>query len=222
MKSLFFIIVALCVCFINFPKAISGDFLPRYSDSVSYYGIGVYFAPKEFAIYSEPDEESPIIEKINWNNFGVNSLTKELSSRNVFISFIPSKNIGIMSAIDDTENWCQVVYDQKTGAKGWVKITDSARFMTWMEFMSKYGKANDVYLFLDLPEEYRQIYTAPHEKAQILNMYPYSPDNVKLKFIKGNWMLVKVVDFSKTNTHIGWIRWRNDEGKIFAFPNLKQ
>ncbi|EKE02216.1 MAG: hypothetical protein ACD_20C00410G0002 [uncultured bacterium] len=222
MKKVFLAFIILFMSFIISPKAFSDGFLPRYSDSINNYGIGIYLAPKEFSIYAEPDQKSNIVEHIRWNNFGVSSLNNKLSSKNVFIAFIPKNNTAIMTAVDDMENWCQVIYDRKTGAKGWVKITDSNKFLTWLDFMTKYGKASDIYLFLDLPEEYRLIHTAPHENAQVQTTQPFSPDNVKLKFIKGNWMLVNVIDYSKTSTYIGWIRWRTNEGRIFAFPNLKQ
>jgi hypothetical protein len=127
-----------------------------------------------------------------------------------------------MSVTEDTDDWYQIVYNQKTGATGWVQRTNSGdKFMTWLEFMNKYGRDKGIYLFLDLPAEYRKLHMAPDENARIQDIVNYSPDDVKIKFVKGNWMLVKVVDYSRTETHIGWIKWRNLDGKIFVFPNLK-
>lgn len=221
MKRAFLMFIMLSAILIICPTAISSDFLPRYSDSINHYGVGVYLAPKEITIYSSNENDSRVIEHIKWSKFGVSSLNEDLSSKNVFISFVPTKDIALMSVVDDTDDWIEVIYDQKTGAKGWIKRSNSGKFLTWLEFMNKYGLSKEVYLFLDLPQEYRIIRTAPDEKAQVLAVPYYSPDNVKLKYVKGNWMLVKVIDYSKTNTYIGWIKWRDDDGKIYAFPNLK-
>lgn len=221
MRRFLVIFIALFMSLIGISKAIAGDFSPRYSNSINHYGIGVYFAPKEFTIYSEPDEKSSVVEQIRWDRLGVAAIDDNLSSRSLFMSFVPSKNIALMSVIEDMDDWCQVIYNQYNGAKGWVRVSDSDKFMTWLDFMSKYGRINGVYMFLDLPEEYKIIRTAPDEEASIQDITSYSPDNVKLKFVKGNWMLVKVIDYSRTNTYIGWIKWRNTEGKIFVFPDFK-
>jgi len=75
--------------------------------------------------------------------------------------------------------------------------------------------------FLYLPEEYRILRTSPEEGSQALKSTNYSPENIKLIYIRGNWMLVRALDYAKQDSFIGWIRWRSDDGTIFAFPYLK-
>ena len=43
---------------------------------------------------------------------------------------------------------------------------------------------------------------------------------INLTAIKGNWALVSVYDIDKT-PKTGYLRWRSDEGVIYAFPNIK-
>lgn len=213
------VIFEILIIFLSiYQRVFAQGFIPKYNDSINFCGIGIYLAPKKIVIYSEPDEKSRIIEQIQWNSLGVSNATDDLNSKRIFISFIPDKNVAVMSVVDDIDGWCRVIYNQRSGASGWVEIDNSDRFMTWFEFMDKYGRDKGLRLFADLPD--KKIYTSPDEKAQVQNCYNYCPDNVKLEFIRGNWMLVKVIDYSKTNTYIGWIKWRNDMGKIFAFPDF--
>ena len=43
---------------------------------------------------------------------------------------------------------------------------------------------------------------------------------IKLTAVRGNWALVSVFDIDKT-PKTGYMRWRSDEGVIYAFPNIK-
>ena len=43
---------------------------------------------------------------------------------------------------------------------------------------------------------------------------------INLSVIKGNWMLVTVVDADRT-PKTGYIRWRSDDGIKYLFPDVK-
>lgn len=218
MKKIFFIFTAL-IFLIHSNIAFGKEFLPRYMDSVKYFGIGVYFAPEETLVYSEPNENSKLAELIQWNKLGVKAYPVSLSSSQAFIAFLPEKKIALFSVISDTDDFYEIIYNHTTGAKGWIKKESSDKFLTWFEFMNKYGKKNGLYLFADLPEHHKIVHTGPGEDSQIIENCFYYPTGIKLKFIRGNWMLVRIIDYNK-QAPIGWIRWRSDDGKIFLFPDL--
>jgi len=144
---------------------------------------------------------------------------EEIGLPETFITFLPENNIALLSAEDENENWVQVVYNQSKGLKGWVKKRNQQDFMTWYQFVQKYGKEKGLCLFTDIPDKYKKAYTAPDEGAQYDKNVFYITDNIDLIVIKGNWMLVKIIDFNKSE-HVGWIRWRDDSGSLLVFPNL--
>jgi hypothetical protein len=221
MRKLILLFTLLIMLINPFNMAFSFDRMPKYSNSINVYGIGVYFAPRNFEIYSEPDDKSKLIKYIQWNNLGIIDYNDDLNTKDVFISFLPDKDIAVMTVNDETDGWYQVVYNQYTGDKGWVKSSDAGKFYSWFEFITKYGKDYGLYLFSDMPSEYRLVHMAPDKDSQTQKDCQFTNEDVKLQIVRGNWMLVKLVDFGKTNMYVGWIRWRSDDGKIYAFPNLR-
>lgn len=43
--------------------------------------------------------------------------------------------------------------------------------------------------------------------------------SLKVKHVRGNWLLVEVLDFQNL-TPMGWIRWRDDDGRLLAFVDF--
>ena len=46
-----------------------------------------------------------------------------------------------------------------------------------------------------------------------------SPQKIKFTVIKGNWALVTAIENNMGKT--GYMRWRSDNGEIYAFPAIK-
>ena len=195
MKKIFVLLVSFLL--LSTTMALAGGFIPRYGDSVKYFGIGVYFAPKNIKIYAQPNIKSNPVSFFQWNEFGVSQNNEELSSRNLFLAFDAEKEIALMAVTDETEGWYEVVYNQQTGDKGWINDTQPTHFLSWLDFMMSFGRNNKIYLFSDLPEEYRILRTSPEEGSQALKSTNYSPENIKLIYIRGNWMLVRALDYAK-------------------------
>lgn len=219
-KKIFFILF-LIILFIACPNSQSKarDFSPISKTSVKSWGIGVYYAPKDFYIYKNPDDNSTIIEHVIWNELGTEALNPNLSAKNLFIAFHPKKNIALMNVTDEIDGWCQVVYNEDDGTTGWVKEFNPSQFNTWQDLMNNYGKTNGLSIFNDSPKMYQKLRTNPQDDAQIQQDYEYLPDNIRLSMIKGNWMLVRFMNFDSTIV-IGWTKWRNDDGELFAFPKF--
>lgn len=214
-------IVAFMFIF-NISVTYAAEYMPSSFKSFNSYMIGIYFAPEEIKIYSTPDEKSELKELIRWNTHGVEAVPEQVSSSEAFLAFVPSKKYALMQVVseDDNDDWVEIIYNKKTGDKGWVKNPVLDKFKPLLEFVQKYGKNHNLYFLHDTPEKYKILYTGPDETAQTVKNFEYSSiQEIELVYISGNWMLVKVHDYNQ-EIPVGWIRWRDNDGNIFVFPKL--
>lgn len=215
MKRLFTILVIFlgltgCSCF--------ADVIPRYTTNIPYTGIGAFNVPNEFTIYAEPNESSSIIKTVKWDKNGLsNENTKE---NELFAVFIPSQDIAYCTVDDEIDGWVKIFYSQSTGKSGWVKATPKNRYVTWLGFYMSWGRKNGVYFFKDMPELNKRLMSAPDAKSQKVSGFTY-PRFIKLTLVRGNWMMVKLLDFGN-EIRVGWIQWRDENGKFMIFPIMKR
>ena len=194
------------------------DVVPRYMQNINYTGIGAFNAPNEFNIYSEPSENSQLIKTIKWDEKGV--LDNTIKENDLFISFIPSQNIAYCSVKDEIDGWVKIFYSQSQGKSGWVKTTTKNRYVSWLGFYMSWGRKNGVYFFKDMPDINKRLMSAPEATSQKLWGITY-PKYIKMTLIRGNWMMVKLLDFGN-EAKIGWIQWRDENGNFLIFPNMKR
>ena len=71
----------------------------------------------------------------------------------------------------------------------------------------------------DAPEDVENLHSKSEDLSQNVSKLRYVKQ-IRLTAIRGNWALVSVVDIDKT-PKTGYLRWRSDDGKIYAFPNIK-
>ena len=71
----------------------------------------------------------------------------------------------------------------------------------------------------DTPEEIENLYAKSEDGSQIVSKLRYVKQ-LKVTAIRGNWALVSAFDIDKT-PKTGYLRWRSDDGTIYAFPNIK-
>lgn len=219
-------------------QAFNAGFGPqRYQDGEQ-YGIGVYFAPYRFSIYAQPDESAPIRVNVHWSHrsgagdVSIVTPTGEpsgLSADKVFLCFYPALDVAMLAVVGENgQGWAEVVYDQARKKTGWVRLkppgdgngTEPAHFgvyQTWLEFMRLNAKVSGVYWLSGVSGYHRALRSRDEDTAKILPVTLIR--NLKVRFIRGNWLLVEALDFER-NTPIGWIRWRDDDGNLMAFPNL--
>ena len=117
------------------------------------------------------------------------------------------------------DNWVEVIYDKKTGAKGWVQTEDKFQFLPWRTFYGMYGRKYGLRLMKDAPDETKVLHAKSEELSQNLGKMNYVKQ-IRLTTIRGNWALVSVVDMDKT-PKTGYIKWRESDGTIYAFPSIK-
>lgn len=195
------------------------DIMPYYTNSINSNSIGVYQADKNIQIYKEPNINSKILLDVNWDNQNFSST--EISAGNLFVIYIPKKELAFLTVIDenDDEDWVQVSYNKNGLQNGWIKKDDAFRFMSWRTFFNLYGRKYGLYYMKDAPEESKLIYGSTSADAKSIGKI-ILPQILKLTSVSGNWLLITAFDVDHT-PKIGWIKWRNLSGEIYLFPAIK-
>ena len=179
--------------------------------------IGLYQAPNEIVLYKEPSESSTIVHSISW--IGSQIFPQSINADDLFVVYMPKKNLGFLAVVDETEDWVQVRYDNDANSLGWIKNDDPYRFMSWIMFYNMYGKKYGLKLLKEAPEDVKNIHASSDDNSQIISTINM-PQKINLTAIKGNWALVSVLDIDKT-PKTGFVRWRSDNGVKYYFPNIK-
>ena len=179
--------------------------IPLYTNSVNLEGVGIIKLPQEFYIYEKPDFKSKKVTKFQWGQAEGSKINDTDYSDN-FIIFDLNKNYAYMTVITDSN-----------GLTGWVKPSEY-EFYPWYSFFVKYGRQNGLYAFRDIPVELKRLHSKPAEDSQVINTFE-NAKNIRVQMYSGNWVLVRVYDF-EGKLMIGWLKWRNDNGKFNYFPLL--
>lgn len=218
MKKIILLFISL---FLTFNLAKATDITPQYTNSVGFWGIGLAKMGKDITIYQDQDENSRIVEVLKWDEAG-NLYHKSISRYSigqVFVAFLAQNNLAFMSMDDEDELWIKVCYDQKFQKFGWVKKEEGHEAYFWKDFFNTYAKQNGLYVFRDVKPEYRQLYSKPEDEAQTVDKFEYAK-YITPYLMKGNWMLVKVLNYDNTKK-TGWIKWRDENGRLFAFVHFR-
>ena len=137
----------------------------------------------------------------------------------MFSVLINEKKLGFLYVTDiSDEGWVEIIYDKRTGAKGWVQTVDQMQFLPWRIFYSLYGKKYGLRLLKDVPDDIEVLKSKPEDLSQIVAKINYVK-KIKLIAIRGNWALVSVMDLDKI-PKTGYIKWRETDGSIYIFPNV--
>jgi len=217
MKRIFSVIFAL---FFSINTALA-DVFPVYTDSVVSWGIGLAKVEKKIVIYKNNDETSNIVEVIVWDEQGNVSHKNPgvLQISNAFVAFVPSNNTALFAVDDEDDDWIKICYNQKQQKYGWIKKADGHKVIDWQDFFKTYGRKYGVYLFKDISKDSRQLYAKPQSGAQSVDSFTYTK-NISPWLIRGNWMLVKIINYDNTKK-TGWVKWRDESGKLLIFTYLK-
>ena len=195
-------------------QSVLADTMPFYINSIPKTAIGVYQTGKCINIYDNPDANSKEILKYDF------SYNPETMPDEVFGFLLNEKKLGFLYVTDiDEDGWIEVIYNKKTGAKGWVKTEDNFQFLSWINFYNMYGRKYGLRMFKNAPEETKILHAKSDDLAQNLAKLNYVK-KIKLVKVQGNWALVSVFDIDKT-PKTGYLKWRNSDGTIYAFPDIK-
>ncbi|MBP3924879.1 hypothetical protein J6E39_06530 [bacterium] len=217
MKKLLSLILVLFGLFLSPLKSFAIDVIPRYVNLNPTRTIGFYQVSNGITLHKEADEKSPVVHSFTWSKDKI--FPENTKFEDLFILYISQRDLALMNVVDETEDWVQVIYNNSTGSKGWIKKDDPYRFMSWINFMNMYGKKYGLYELQGAPNYINDIKSAPADNAQSLGTLNH-PEKINLNVIRGNFALVNVYDLDRT-PKTGFIRWRSDEGVIYFFPDIK-
>lgn len=190
------------------------DTKPCYMDSIPLGTIGLYQTGDDITIYSEPDENSEIIKQESF------SYKNETMSEKMFALLINDRQLGFLYVSDiGDDNWAEVIYDRTTGERGWVRTEDVFQFLPWLSFYNTYGRKYGLLLLKDVPDEIKVLHSKSEDLSQNVADLKYVT-TIRVTAIRGNWALVSVFDIDRT-PKTGYLRWRSDNGEIYAFPDIK-
>ena len=193
------------------------DVVPQYVSIQQTNTLGLYQAPNEIMLYKEPSEASTLVHSISW--IGEKIFPESVRPQDLFVVYVPTKNLAYLAVTDETEDWVQVIYNNSTGAKGWIKKDDPYRFSTWVMFYNMYGKKYGLNLLKEAPNSAKDLHVATDDKSQIVGTINM-PKKINLNLVRGNWALVSVMDIDRT-PKTGYVRWRSDKGVKYYFPAIK-
>ena len=190
------------------------DTMPFYINNIPKNAIGLYQTGENITIYSSPEDMSKVIKKISF------SYKPETMPDSVFAVLINDKKLGFLYVSDiGDDGWVEVIYDKITGAKGWVQTEDRFQFLPWLSFYNMYGRKYGLRILKDAPDEIDVLHAKSEDLSQNVATLRYVKQ-IRLTAVRGNWALVSVVDIDKI-PKTGYMKWRNSDGTIYAFPNIK-
>lgn len=211
------IILTLFVFFISMLSSIAANVIPENISISNTNTFGVYQVGNSIVVYEEPDENSAIKQKIVWSKDNV--IPQNLKKSDLFVLYLGKNDFALMAVTDEIEDWVEVIYNNSTGDKGWIKKDDPYKFNTWVNFYNMYGRKYGLKMLKGAPESVTYMYGSPDESAKKISTIN-NPELINLNFVRGNWMLVTVVDIDRT-PKTGYIRWRSDDGIKYLFPDIK-
>ncbi len=204
-------ILIVCMCFM---LPVFADNMPFYVDTIPKDAIGMFQIGDNITIYSHPEANSKVVKKMDF------SYNPETMPDNTFALLINEKKLGFLYVSDiGDDGWVEVIYNRMNNSRGWVQTEDRFQFMPWLSFYNMYGRKYGLRLMKDAPEDVENLHSKSEDLSQNVSKLRYVKQ-IRLTAIRGNWALVSVVDIDKT-PKTGYLRWRSDDGKIYAFPNIK-
>jgi hypothetical protein len=190
------------------------DVMPYYVNAIPKDAIGVYQTGESLTIFSEPDSKSRIIRTFDF------SYNPETMPEGIFGILLNEKKLGFIYVSDiGDDGWVEIIYDRKNGTKGWVMTEDKFQFMPWINFYNMYGRKYGLRILKDAPDEVNFLHAKSEALSQGVAKMNYVK-SIKLTKISGNWALVSAIDLDKIQK-MGYMRWRSDNGIIYAVPNVK-
>ena len=133
---LLFIIVSLA-------QIALAEVMPYYINSLRRYGIGFTSAVSPLVLRKLPNDNADIIETINFDvktqetSCLINNTN--CSTEQVFSAFSPKNKIALLTALDESENWSFVCFNQNERPTcGWAK-EDANKFYNWTDFFNIYS-----------------------------------------------------------------------------------
>ncbi len=211
------IIISLLLFFALALNCAAVDVMPSYVSLSNTNTLGVYQVGNTIVLRSEPDDNAPITKVIKWNDSKIEPA--ELKFSEVFVVLIKSKGLALMAVTDENEDWVELLYNNETGERGWMRKDDPLKFSTWYNFYSMYGRKYGLYILTGSPKTAREMRGSTDDNSKVIADIN-TPVKINLNVIRGNWMLLSVMDMDGV-PKTGYVRWRSDDGVKYLFPAIK-
>ena len=192
------------------------DIVPQFVSMVQTKTLGLYRAPNEIKLYSEPDETSELIDVIKWSKEGIDP--NIINAQDLFVIYLPDENLGFLAVLDDKENWVQVIYNNSTGDTAWIKKDTLENYMTWEKFFDVYGHKYGLKILSGTADDDKNIYAEPDDFSKVVGKV-YKLQKINLHAVKGDYASVTVIDIENRAT-TGYVRWRDENGIKYFFPDI--
>ena len=212
-KTVFLLIMAIIFGTCAFAK----DVIPSKTFGASSFGV-YQISDHAMTLFEEPQDSAKVVKNLSWDNENTDETGLDLSD--LFVVYLPDRDLALLEVVDETDDWVKVIYDQKNNDTAWLKKDDPYKFLPWNTFYNIYGKKYGLYELKLTPKNAEVIMSSPDDDAQALSTLNM-PKTIKLNVIKGNWALVSVSDLDKY-PKTGYIRWRGVNGEKYYFPLLKK
>jgi hypothetical protein len=229
-----------CVCLLAvvcsyapLPALATTGYAPQAKSENWRFGQGVWYAPKAFTLYHQPKLTAPVLANVSFSPQSEQTLLDSTHQVNVpakqcMLAFYPALHLGLMTVVGDAEDghWLEVVWNHQTGETGWVEMSapftpgylpKPGMFQTWLEFMTTHGKPAGTHWLTGVADSIKELHSQPDDYAKTIPSFYMQ--RLNLLHVKGNWMLMQGLDLER-NSPIGWVRWREEDGKLLLFPNL--
>ena len=197
------------------------EYIPKYKGNIPNYGIGLYFGTGKATVYEAPDVNSPIVAELSWDSETAKINNESTSPKNIFAVFLPKKALSAFIVVDEQgTEFTKIIYNTPQQLTGWIKNEEQNKAFYWRQLFYKYGKTKGLNLFLNTPKEEKILRLTPEELGETSYTFVF-PKYIRLQLIKGNWALLKVVDYD-SEQKVGWFKWRNEDGTLNMFPQFEE
>ena len=204
----------LIMLFMLVSMPVLADTMPFYTNNIPKTALGLFQTGENLTLYTSPETNSSKIKTINLSYNPANM------PDNMFAVLLNEKKLGFLYVSDiGDDNWVEVIYNKQTGEKGWVQTEDRFQFLPWISFYNMYGRKYGLRKMKDAPETIDILRAKSDDQSQGVGKMNYAK-KIRLTAVRGNWALVSVVDLDKT-PKTGYMKWRNVDGTIYAFPDIK-
>lgn len=204
----------LIILAMMFMVPVFADTMPYYMGQIPQGAIGLYQTDKSLIVYSKPESNSIVVKE--YEEF---SYKAETMPDGIFAVLLNEKQLGFLYVTDiEDDGWVEVIYDKRTGAKGWVRTKDQMQFLPWLNFYNLYGRKYGLRILKDAPKDMQVLRAKNDDLAQTVSTLNYVKQ-IKLTAVRGNWALVSVKDLDQV-PKTGYLKWRDISGKIYVFPNM--
>jgi hypothetical protein len=162
-------------------------------------------------------------------------------AQKVFFTLYPNAGLAALAVKQDNgQGWAEITLNPlnasaaqsvpaETAATVWIPVKDwdptknlteqltdtTGVMLTIQDYMKIFAKAYGAFWLNGVKESQRLMKSSPEDTAKVVPILMCR--RMTVKHVRGNWLLVEIVDFDHT-APMGWLRWREENGKILMLP----